>query len=140
MNPPRSSRTRSRRLLACAVLFTMSLSACAPAEDADGALEPGARGEEALTGPGWTLLQAGGPAPIRSIIRRSDGMLLGPRSSGHEIEVWASTNDGASWFRRGSVANNPAVDFGDVTMLRVPGTVIVTIDAFFGNQRVMRRP
>ncbi|HYO56376.1 phage capsid protein [Archangium sp.] len=125
MNPRPSSLIRSRLLLTCAVLFTAPLSACAPAEDADGAHEPGARSEEALTGPGWTVLQASGPAPIRSIIRRSDGMLLGPRSSGHEIEVWASTNNGASWFRHGSVANNAAVDFGDVTMLRIPGTTTV---------------
>ncbi|AKT41141.1 hypothetical protein [Chondromyces crocatus] len=131
-------RSACRVLAASAVALALLplpllLSACAPVDD-EGVLdeletealdEPVTQHEDALQGPGWTVLQAGGGAPIRSIIRRADGMLLGPRSSGHEIEVWASTTNGASWFRRGSVANNPAVDFGDVTMLRVPGTTTI---------------
>ncbi|WP_394843539.1 phage capsid protein [Pendulispora brunnea] len=100
---------------------TMAFLAGCTAGDAGDAESAASRGA-ALQGPNWAVLQAGGAAPIRSIVRRADGMLLGPRSSGHEIETWASTNEGASWFRRGSVANNASVDFGDVTMLRVPGT------------------
>ncbi|QRK06730.1 phage capsid protein [Archangium violaceum] len=111
--------------VAASLLFTAFLSACGSDGDAGGAHEPAVRSEEALTGAGWTVLQASGPAPIRSIVRRSDGWLIGPRSSGHEIEVWASSNEGASWFRHGSVAKNAAVDFGDVTMLRIPGTATI---------------
>ncbi|WP_239470716.1 phage capsid protein [Archangium violaceum] len=125
MNPRSFSFVPSQRLFVCSILLTALLSACGPSEEAEGIAGPGTHHEEALQGAGWTILQASGPAPIRSIIRRSDGMLLGPRSSGHEIEVWASSNNGASWFRRGSVANNPSVDFGDVTMLRIPGTTTV---------------
>lgn len=115
---------RSRPLLASAALLAAPLSACVPAElaDADSDDEPAAQIEQGLQAGGWQTLQTSGPAPIRSITRRSDGLLIGPRSNGHEIEVWASSNGGASWFRHGSVANNSAVDFGDVTMLRIPGT------------------
>ncbi|WPB82002.1 phage capsid protein [Archangium violaceum] len=112
-------------VFAVSLIVTASLAACGPAEDTSVSHEPVARSEAALSGAGWSVLQAGGAAPIRSIIRRSDGWLLGPRSNGHEIEVWASSNDGVSWFRHGSVANNVAVDFGDVTMLRVPGTATI---------------
>ncbi|WP_253996837.1 sialidase family protein [Myxococcus qinghaiensis] len=68
---------------------------------------------------------ASGGAPIRSITRRSDGVLIGGASAGTRIDVWTSTNGGASWSPHGSVANNPAVQFGDVTMRAIPGTRII---------------
>ncbi|EYF05466.1 hypothetical protein [Chondromyces apiculatus] len=135
MNPLRKHLRHARVLLTCVSLACVaSLSGCAPVdeegapedvEEGEHSGEPVAHQDEALSGAGWTVLQAGGAAPIRSILRRADGQLLGPRSSGHEIEVWASNNEGESWYRRGSVANNPSVDFGDATMLRVPGTTTV---------------
>lgn len=68
---------------------------------------------------------ASGGAPIRSITRRSDGLLIGGASAGTRIDVWMSSNGGASWSPHGSVANNPAVQFGDVTMRAIPGTRII---------------
>lgn len=56
---------------------------------------------------------------------RADGVVVGGRSSGHEIEVWASLDKGSSWSRIGTVANNSSLDFGDVMFLAVPQTNIV---------------
>lgn len=39
----------------------------------------------------------------------NDGKVLGGRSSGHEIEVWTSTNHGLNCTRTGTVANNPDI-------------------------------
>ena len=66
-----------------------------------------------------------GSGPIRSITLLAEGTLLGGRSSGHEIEVWSSTDDGAAWSRIGTVASNADVNYGDVMFLAVPGTSIV---------------
>lgn len=66
-----------------------------------------------------------GSASIRSITRCSDGSLIGPRTSGHEIEVWTSIDNGASWIRKGSVASNSNINYADPTMLAIPGTNIV---------------
>ena len=63
-----------------------------------------------------------GSGAIRSMTKCLDGSIVGGRSSGHEIEVWASTNNGASWSRRGTVANNSSVQFGDVMFLSIPAT------------------
>ncbi len=63
-----------------------------------------------------------GAGAIRSMAKCLDGSLVGGRSSGHEIEVLGSTDKGKTWARRGTVANNSAVDFGDVMFLGVPGT------------------
>jgi len=66
-----------------------------------------------------------GSGPIRSMTMLSNGKIIGGRSSGHEIEVWASTNQGLSWSRIGTVASNKEVDFGDVMFLSIPKTSIV---------------
>jgi len=66
-----------------------------------------------------------GSGAIRSMTVRGDGVVVGGRSSGHEIEVWGSSDKGASWSRIGTVANNNSIDFGDVCFLAVPGTNIV---------------
>ncbi len=102
-------------------LLTAALAACAPDELPDGS-GPVARQEAELPGGGWSVLMPGGGAPIRGITRRSDGSLIGGASTGHGIAVWRSTTGGASWTLHGSVATNPAVDFGDVNMLAIPGT------------------
>ena len=66
-----------------------------------------------------------GPAPIRSITMLEDGTILGGRIAGHEIQVWVTNNKGISWTMRGSVANNPDINFGDVMFLAIPKTSIV---------------
>lgn len=66
-----------------------------------------------------------GSGAIRSMTVRTDGVVVGGRSSGHEIEVWASWDKGSSWSRIGTVANNSSIDFGDVMFLAVPQTNIV---------------
>lgn len=63
-----------------------------------------------------------GAGPIRSLTQCLDGSLVGGRSTGHEIEVWASTDQGKSWSVRGTVANNQDINYGDVMFLCVPGT------------------
>lgn len=70
----------------------------------------------------WQTIQAAGPGPIRSIIRRTDGLLLGPVSTGHGIVIMSSRDEGVSWSRHGSVVKNDRVDFGDPTLLAIPGT------------------
>ena len=66
-----------------------------------------------------------GPAPIRSLTKLDDGTILGGRIAGHEIQVWVTNNRGISWAMRGSVANNPDINFGDVMFLAIPKTSIV---------------
>ena len=51
-----------------------------------------------------------GSGPIRSMTVCQDGMVIGGRSSGHEIEVWGSTDKGNSWSRMGSVAKNENIN------------------------------
>ena len=63
-----------------------------------------------------------GPAAIRSLTMLSDGIILGGRSSGHEIEVWVTSNKGITWTLRGTVANNVQIDYGDLMFLAIPGT------------------
>jgi len=120
--PSAPSRVRRPLWLALA-LVTAPLSACAPDEALpDEGPGPIARSEAALPAGGWSVLMPSGGAPIRSIVRRSDGLLLGGASTGHGITVWASRDNGASWSVHGSVASNPSVEFGDVTMRAIPGT------------------
>jgi hypothetical protein len=116
----RRSLPRAWRL-GCTLLLA-PVVACAPGEPAGDGPEPVAQVEEALPSGGWSVLMANGGAPIRSITRRSDGWLIGGASTGTGIAVWASRDNGASWFVHGSVANNPNVQFGDVTMRAIPGT------------------
>lgn len=73
----------------------------------------------------WTMIHENGGAPIRSITRRRDGVLLGPVSTGHKIEVWASRDGGSNWTLNGSVVSNDRVEFGDPMMLAIPGTSTV---------------
>lgn len=68
-----------------------------------------------------------GPAAIRSITRASDGRLVGARTSGHEIEVWTSTNNGSGWTRYGTVVSNSAISYADPNVLAIPGTTTVFI-------------
>ncbi|WP_253908862.1 phage capsid protein [Corallococcus exiguus] len=103
------------------MLLTASLGACAPEEAVEDSLSV-ARVEAELPAGGWRVLMPGGGGPIRGITRRADGVLIGGASWGHGIDVWTSTNGGASWALHGSVANNPNVEFGDVTMRAIPGT------------------
>jgi hypothetical protein len=122
---PTLSKTRRvswlpARLMAL-VLLAVPFSACETDVPPDSG-ERVARDEEALPSGGWRVLMANGGAPIRGIPRRSDGVLLGGASTGHGITVWASRDNGASWSVHGSVVNNPAVEFGDVTMRAIPGT------------------
>lgn len=63
-----------------------------------------------------------GSGPIRSYAIRPDGTLVGGRSTGTSIEVWASTNKGSSWNRIGTVASNPNCNYGDLMFLNVPNT------------------
>lgn len=63
-----------------------------------------------------------GPGPIRSMTILNDGVILGGRSSGHQIEVWVTSNQGLSWSLRGSVASNPDIEYGDIMMLAIPNT------------------
>ena len=55
----------------------------------------------------------------------NDGNLIGGRSSGHEIEVYVSSDQGLNWSRIGSVAQNNNVDYGDVMFLAIPNTYVV---------------
>lgn len=73
----------------------------------------------------WATIQAGKPAPIRSITRRGDGLLLGPVSTGRRIEVWASRDGGVNWSPHGSIAESQTVEYGDPMMLSIPGTSTV---------------
>lgn len=66
-----------------------------------------------------------GPAAIRSLTMLNDGMILGGRSTGHQIEVWVTSNKGISWSLRGTVATNNGIDYGDVMFLAIPGTTKV---------------
>ena len=66
-----------------------------------------------------------GSGPIRSITKIQNGTLIGGRSSGHEIEVWGSTDNGSNWSRRGTVASNANINYGDVMFMAVPNTTIV---------------
>ena len=63
-----------------------------------------------------------GPAPIRSMIVLTDGIILGGRIENHEIQVWVSSNKGITWSLRGSVANNIEIEFGDVMFLSIPNS------------------
>lgn len=63
-----------------------------------------------------------GSGPIRSMTMRSDGTIVGGRSSGHAIEVWASADKGSTWSRIGTVASNENINYGDVMFLTVPQT------------------
>ncbi|NTX17181.1 phage capsid protein [Myxococcus sp. CA051A] len=116
----RTGRCSDSRPLAVLVLVA-ALAACGPEAPRDEA-EPLERREDALPAGGWRTLMASGGAPIRNITRRSDGLLIGGASAGTRVDVWTSGNGGASWSLHGSVANNPAVQFGDVTMRAIPGT------------------
>ncbi|WP_163195163.1 phage capsid protein [Clostridium thermarum] len=68
-----------------------------------------------------------GSAPIRSIIRCSNGRLIGARTAGHEIEVWSSSNNGSSWTRYGAVVSNNSINFADPNLLAIAGTNTVFI-------------
>lgn len=103
-------------------LLVVSLSACAPEAPSPEEEAPLAQSEAELPTGGWRVLMASGGAPVRHITRRSDGSLIGGVSAGTRIDVWRSTNGGASWQIHGSVANNPNVQFGDVMMRAIPGT------------------
>lgn len=90
-----------------------------------GCAAPGPEAETATTVDAlgsWSTIHDASPAPIRSIVRRADGKLLGPVSTGSTIEVWASADEGVTWSSHGSVASNAGVVFGDPTMLRIRGT------------------
>lgn len=63
-----------------------------------------------------------GSAPIRSMAKCSDGSIVGGRTSGHEIEVWASTNNGSTWSRRGTVASNTLIEYCDPMFLAISST------------------
>ncbi|RYZ73957.1 MAG: exo-alpha-sialidase [Proteobacteria bacterium] len=70
--------------------------------------------------PTWQTIQAAGPGPIRSIVRRGDGKLLGPVASAQSIQLWRSSDEGAKWTFRGSITFDPTVEFGDPMMLALP--------------------
>lgn len=63
-----------------------------------------------------------GPGAMRGFIRANDGSLIGGRSTGHQIEVWRSTTNGASWSLYSTIATNPNVEFGDICFVLKPGT------------------
>jgi len=66
-----------------------------------------------------------GSGPIRSMTMMSNGKIIGGRISGHEIEVYVSSDQGLNWSRIGSVAKNNNVDYGDVMFLSIPKTSVV---------------
>ena len=66
-----------------------------------------------------------GSGPIRSMTKLDNGKIIGGRSSGHQIEVWSSENQGLSWTRIGTVASDSEIDYGDIMMLSIPKTNIV---------------
>ncbi|MBM7115920.1 sialidase family protein [Archangium primigenium] len=139
MNPRSSSRRVSRAPRSWRrawALLTAPLLACAPEDVPEAPSTPLATREAALPSGGWSVLMANGGAPIRSIVRRSDGLLLGGASTGHGITVWVSRDNGASWSVHGTVASNPNVDFGDVNMRAIPGTrtVFCAFREFSGGQ------
>ncbi|NMO17473.1 exo-alpha-sialidase [Pyxidicoccus fallax] len=123
MNSPQPfAARRSSRLSLTLALVAVSFFACAPeapAPEEEASLE---QREAALPTGGWRVLMASGGAPVRHITRRSDGLLIGGVSAGTRIDVWTSADNSASWRLHGSVANNPAVQFGDVMMRAIPGT------------------
>src|SRR6218665_1047259 len=131
-----SSSRAYRPLLTALALLTAPFSACSPDEPPADNAETIVRSDAALPSGGWGVLMASGGAPIRSITRRSDGILIGGASTGHGITVWASRDNGASWYAHGSVASNPNVEFGDVTMRAIPGTrtIFCAFREFSGGQ------
>ena len=66
-----------------------------------------------------------GSGAIRSMTKLNNGKIIGGRSSGHEIEVWESINQGINWNRIGTVASNKEIEYGDVMFLSIPKTDIV---------------
>lgn len=104
------------------LVFTGFLStlACTPKDKSENKVSSHDNGEAR-----WKTLKDSGPAPIRSIIRRTDGVLMGPVSTGSSIEVWASRDEGAKWYRHGSIAENNEVEFGDPMMLHIPGSTTI---------------
>ena len=66
-----------------------------------------------------------GSGPIRSMAILSDGSLIGGRSSGHEIEVLSSSDQGLNWSLIGSVVKDNNIDYGDVMFLAIPNTYVV---------------
>jgi hypothetical protein len=130
MNAPSwSLRSRSLRRWSSLALFMASLGGCGPDDALPGAAPeapgPVARVESELPAGGWRVLMPSGGAPIRGITRRADGALIGGSSWGRGIDTWISWNGGATWALHGSVANNPNVEFGDVTLRAIPGTSII---------------
>lgn len=64
---------------------------------------------------------------MRIMVRLNDGSLIGGRSTGHSMEVWRSTDNGASWGNSvySTITTNANIEFGDLTFLVVPGTTTV---------------
>ncbi len=78
----------------------------------------------AVNGSELTELKYGSGA-IRSMTRMDNGTIIGGRSSGHEIEVWSTADNGSNWARIGTVASNTNINYGDVMFLAVPNTTVV---------------
>ena len=74
----------------------------------------------------WSDKNANTPAPIRFITRSSGNRLIGGRVGGspNAIEVWASTNNGSTWSRTGTVASSSTVEYGDPCFLSDGGTLV----------------
>eukprot|EP00927_Polykrikos_kofoidii_P037793 TRINITY_DN32009_c0_g1_i1.p1 TRINITY_DN32009_c0_g1~~TRINITY_DN32009_c0_g1_i1.p1 ORF type:complete len:657 (+),score=94.01 TRINITY_DN32009_c0_g1_i1:71-1972(+) len=67
----------------------------------------------------WKIVRQSGPGPLRCIVRRHCGDLLGLWLQGTELQTWTSGDSGKSWTQLGSVANSPSID-GDPNLLVVP--------------------
>lgn len=119
------------QLLATLVVLTAPLAASVPVNGTSIQRNP-----EAPSNGDWTVLMANGGAPIRTITRRYDGILIGGASTGNGIDVWTSNTGGASWSLHGTVANDPSVEYGDVTMSAISGThtIFCAFREFSGGQ------
>lgn len=74
----------------------------------------------------WSDKNANTPAAIRYITRSSGNRLIGGRVGGspNALEVWASDNNGSTWYRTGTVTSSNTVEFGDPCFLSDGGTLV----------------
>ena len=64
-------------------------------------------------------------APIRTVVSTAGGRLLGTRSAGAWIELWASDNNGIDWVSLPRIAQSSATQFGDPTLTVLPSGEIL---------------
>lgn len=74
----------------------------------------------------WSDLNANTPAAIRFITRSANNRLIGGRVGGspNAVEVWASDNNGSTWYQTGTVASSSTIEYGDPTFLSDGGNLV----------------